>query len=164
MLRPRKGAGHYTIQQRLVNSQQNLCLNSTLYFDIVFLELIEEEEAFQNFHSDRRQFSSGATSGMSSSATMQRRRTEDPDAERRNKIRSNFSRLVKQNYRVYWHQWETLLQNCVFICLHNGTTFLRAVPYSMWELVNYFISTHENTCREHMPCNKGFFLSHVLYR
>ncbi len=55
---------------------------------------MEEEEAFQNFH-ERRQFA-----GAAASATMHRRgRTaEDPaEAERRNKIRTNFSRLVRES-------------------------------------------------------------------
>ncbi len=53
----------------------------------LYAELIDEEEAFQNYH-EHRQF-------LSSSATVQRRKTDDPETERRKRIRNNFSRLVR---------------------------------------------------------------------
>ena len=53
-------------------------------------ELIEEEEAFQSYRDQRRSFGVG----QSTSATMNRRKTEDAETERRRRIRNNFSRLV----------------------------------------------------------------------
>ncbi len=77
---------------------------------ISLLDLIEEEEAFQTYLHHQQQHGGGGGVGMTgggpASATMMRRKTEDPggaDADRRNRIRSNFSRLVSQyNKRICW--------------------------------------------------------------
>ena len=57
-------------------------------------ELIEEEEAFHGYLNGVGG-GCGALGVGGGSATLSRRKTDDPETERRKRIRNNFSRLVR---------------------------------------------------------------------
>jgi len=98
-----KSFPHLICSLTLAIGRSRWCAGKKKSFDLSFFpraELLEEEEAFLSYH-ERLNGLPAAGANAGGSVTLARRRPDDEDAERRRRLKTNFSRLVRRKETIW---------------------------------------------------------------